>query len=177
MEIFTGRPSDVSDRLTREINTYDFLDSLGIEYLRIDHARADTMEACAEIDAALGTAICKNLFLCNRQKTNFYLLLMPGDKPFKTKDLSAELCISRLSFAGAEDMEKYLGLFPGSVSIMGLLNDKDLQVRLVIDKAVLEEEYFACHPCENTSSIKLKTSDLTDKIIPALKHDLTVVEL
>jgi len=172
-----GRPENTENRLQKEIKVYDFLDKLGIDYERVDHDAADTMEVCEEIDKILGATICKNLFLCNRQQTVFYLLLMPGDKPFKTKDLSAQINSARLSFAGAEFMEKYLDITPGSVSVMGLLNDTDNNVTLLIDEDVLKSEYIGCHPCVNTSSLKIKTEDMMLKIIPALKHTPTMVKL
>ncbi len=172
-----GRPKNASGRLGKETKCYDFLDSLGIEYLRVDHDAADTMEICEEIDKSLGAVICKNLFLCNRQQTAFYLLMIPADKVFKTKDISAQIGSSRLSFATAEHMEKYLNITPGSVSVLGLMNDLDNAVTLLIDKDVLKDEYFGCHPCINTSSLKIKTSDLIQKIIPALKHEYITVEL
>ena len=177
LELKNGRPEHTSDRLEKEIKCYDFLDGLGIEYQRVDHDAADTMEICEEIDKTLGAVICKNLFLCNRQQTAFYLLMIPADKVFKTKDISAQIGSSRLSFATAEHMEKYLNITPGSVSVLGLMNDLDNAVTLLIDKDVLNDEYFGCHPCINTSSLKIKTSDLIDKIIPALKHSYITVEL
>lgn len=177
MEIFHGRPADCSGREPREVRTYDLLDRLGIEYLRTDHAPATTMEVCKDIDGVLEVLICKNLFLCNRQQTQFYLLMMPGDKPFKTKDLSAQLGVARLSFAGEDFMEQFLGLHPGSVSVLGLMNDAQGRVRLVIDEEVLRGEYLGCHPCQNTSSIKLRTEDLLRKFLPAVRHEPTVVRL
>ena len=177
MEIFNGRPADAAGRDDVELRCYDLLERLGIEFIRTDHAPADTMEICKDIDAVLDCLICKNLFLCNRQQTVFYLLLMPGDKPFKTKELSAQLGVSRLSFGSAQFMEQFLSLLPGSVSVMGLMNDSEQRVRLVIDEDVLKEEYFACHPCRNTSSIRFKTADLNEKLIPALGHAPTVVHL
>ena len=174
-----GRPASVEGRLGKEIRVYDFLDKLGIQYQRIDHEAAMTMEACEEIDHALGdnTTICKNLFLCNRQETDFYLLLMPGDKPFKTKDLSAQIHSARLSFAKPEYMEKYLDITPGSVSVLGLMNDSEKKVQLLIDEDVMKEPYFGCHPCINTSSLKFTTEDLMQKIIPALEHEPVTVTL
>ena len=177
MGLFDGRPKNVEGRLPREIRTYDYLDDLGIEYKRTDHGRADNMEACNQIDAVLGVIICKNLFLCNRQKTDFYLLMMPGDKKFKTKELSSQINSARLSFADPEDMLKYLDIEPGAVSIMGLMNDKDHAVKLLIDEDVLEGEYIGCHPCVCTSSLKIKTSDVVEKYLPAVGHDYTVVHL
>lgn len=177
MELFKGRPKDETGRLEKEIRVYDFLDRLGIEYERTDHEPADTMEACNKIDAVLGTLICKNLFLCNRQKTDFYLLIMPGNKPFKTKDITAPLGCSRLSFASTEYMEKFLDITPGAVSVMGLMNDTENNVRLVVDRAVFDDETFGCHPCVNTSSLKLKTKDITEKYLPAVHHEPTVIEL
>ena len=177
MERIKGRPESAEGRLDKEMRVYDLLDSLGVEYERIDHEPAMTMEICEQIDASLGALICKNLFLCNRQQTDFYLLMMPADKPFKTKDLSAQIGSSRLSFANAEFMEEFLDITPGSVSVMGLMNDKDRRVRLLIDADVLSEEYVGCHPCINTSSLRLRTADLCDKIIPSLSHEPTVVTL
>ncbi len=177
MELFTGRPKDVEGRLQREIRTYDFLDSLEIEYQRTDHEAAKTMEACEEIDKVLGVLMCKNLFLCNRQKTAFYLLLMPGDKKFKTKELSAQINSARLSFAEAEDMIRYLNIEPGAVSVMGLMNDNDHAVQLLIDEDVLKGEFLGCHPCVNTSSLKLKTEDVIKKFLPAVEHDYVTVHL
>lgn len=179
MELQNGRPETTSGRLDKEIRVYDLLDKLGITYQRVDHEATMTMEACEEVDRILGdnTTICKNLFLCNRQETNFYLLLMPGDKPFKTKDLSAQIHSARLSFAKPEYMEKYLDITPGSVSVLGLMNDSEKKVQLLIDEDVMKEPYFGCHPCINTSSLKFTTEDLTKKIIPALGHDPITVSL
>ena len=177
MELYDGRPESIEGRLPREVRTYDYLDNLGIEYKRTDHERADNMEAFNEIDAILNVTIGKNLFLCNRQKTDFYLLMMPGDKKFKTKELSAQINSSRLSFADPEDMLKYLDIEPGAVSIMGLMNDKEKAVKLLIDEDVLTGEYIGCHPCVCTSSLKIKTSDIVDRFIPATGHDYQVVRL
>ena len=177
MELYDGRPQDMTGRLPREVRTYDYLDDLGIKYQRTDHEAADNMEACNEIDAILGVVICKNLFLCNRQKTCFYLLMMPGDKKFKTKELSAQIGSSRLSFADPEDMLRYLDIEPGAVSIMGLMNDKDHQVNLLIDEDVLEGDYLGCHPCVCTSSLKMKTSDVVEKFLPSTGHTFQTVHL
>lgn len=177
MKLMSIRPQDVQGRLEREIRVYDLLDSLGIEYLRTDHEEANTMEACNAIDEVLGVPMCKNLFLCNRQETEFYLLMMPGDKPFKTKDLSKQINSARLSFGKPEFMEEFLDIKPGAVSIMGLMNDTGKRVRLLIDKPVLESEYVGCHPCVNTSSLKIQTKDLLDKFLPATGHEVTVVDL
>lgn len=183
MELVNGRPENAEGRLEKEIRVYDLLDSLGVKYQRIDHEAAMTMEACEEIDRTLSqgeedkVSICKNLFLCNRQETDFYLLLIPGNKPFKTKYLSAQIGSSRLSFAKPEYMEKYLDITPGSVSVLGLMNDHEKKVRLLIDEDVLKDEYFACHPCINTSSLKIRTEDLTEKIIPAMGHEPQIVRL
>ena len=177
MEVYKGRPESVEGRLPREVRTYDFLDGLGIDYYRTDHEAADNMEACNEIDAVLEVVICKNLFLCNRQKTKFYLLMMPGDKKFKTRELSAQIHSARLSFAEPEDMLKYLDIEPGAVSIMGLMNDRDHAVQLLIDEDVLEGEELGCHPCVCTSSLKLKTKDVIEKFLPATGHEFTKVHL
>ena len=177
MELYKGRPTDMSGREEREIRVYDFLDHLGIEYVRADHEHAETMEACNEIDKALDVLMCKNLFLCNRQMTNFYLLMMPGDKPFKTKELSSQIGSARLSFASAEDMEKYLDILPGSVSVMGLMNDHDNHVQLLVDEDVLKGEYLGCHPCVNTASLKVKTEEVFTTYLDAVHHKAISVVL
>lgn len=179
MELYHGSPDNMEGRQDREIRSYKLLDKLGVDFVRTDHfdEPATTMEACEKIDAILNVRICKNLFLCNRQKTNFYLLIMPGDKPFKTKELSGQLGISRLSFGEPEYMEKYLDLLPGSVSVLGLMNDHDHKVRLLIDEDLLEEEQFGCHPCVNTSSIRFATRDLFDRVLPAMGVTYTTVQL
>lgn len=177
MQLYYGRPADLSGRVEKEIRCYDLLDSLGISYARLDHEPAMTMEICAEIDRSLGGLICKNLLLCNRQCTQFYLLMMPGDKVFKTKDLSAQICSSRLSFADSKYMEQFLDITPGSVSILGLMNDKENRVQLLIDEDVLKNDFIGCHPCINTSSLRLAKEDLVARLIPALGHSPIIVQL
>ena len=177
MTLHEGRPADCAGRLEKEIRVYDLLDRLGICYQRIDHEAAMTMEACAVVDEALGATICKNLLLCNRQCTEFYLLLLPGDKPFKTKELSKQIGSSRLSFAAGEYMEQLLDISPGSLSVMGLMNDRQHRVRLLLDEEVLQEPFLGCHPCINTSTVRLKTSDLLEILLPHLGYEPTVVRL
>ncbi len=172
-----GRPLDIGGRPEKEIRVYDFLDSLNISYARIDHEAAETMEVCEEIDRVLEAVICKNLFLCNRQETAFYLLMIPGNKVFKTKDLSAQIHSSRLSFASPAHMERLLNITPGSVSVLGLMNDREHEVKLLIDADVLTGEYIGCHPCINTASLRLRTADLIERILPALGYTPTVVHL
>lgn len=178
LKIEQGRPATAEGRLDKEVRVYDLLDSLGITYERVDHEEANTMEACAEIDKVLAPAvICKNLFLCNAQKTKFYLLMIREDKKFKTKEISSQINSSRLSFAPSEFMEMYLDITPGSVSVLGLMNDKDNEVKLLVDEDVLKAEYFGCHPCINTSSLRLKISDVFEKFLQAVGHDYTTVQL
>lgn len=165
-----GRPTDSADRLEKELRTYDLLDSLQIPYLRIDHEALPTIEACRDVDTRLNTHVCKNLFLCNTQKTTFYLLMMPGEKKFQTKLVSRQLGVARLSFAPEEYMEQLLDLSPGSVSALGLMNDKDSKVQLLIDEDLLKEDYIGCHPCINTSSLRISTRDFVEKFLPAVKH-------
>ena len=173
-KVYTG---GAEGRIEKEMRSYALLDSLGLEYRRVDHEHADTIEACEQVEGLLGCKICKNLFLTNRQQTDFYLLIMPGEKPFKTKLLSKQIGSARLSFASAEHMEKYLDITPGSVSILGLMNDKGGAVRLLVDRDLLKEEYFGCHPCINTSSLRLKTADVLEKLLPAMGHEPTFVDL
>ena len=177
MELVNGRPETNEGRLEKEIRCYDLLDALGVEFQRIDHEPTMTMEACAEVDKVLDATICKNLLLCNRQGTDFYMLMIVGEKHFKTSVFSKQMGSSRLSFAAPEYMEQFLDITPGSLSVLGLMNDKDHRVRLVIDEDILKGEYFGCHPCINTSSLRLKTADLLEKIIPAMGHAPTFVKI
>lgn len=176
-EIYKGRPPETYGRTEAETRSYDLLDGLGIKYDSIEHPPADTMDVCSQRAAVLGTRICKNLFLCNRQETAFYLLLMPADKQFKTSVVSAQLGTARLHFADEGHMLRYLGLRPGSVSILGLMYDTESHVRLLVDREIPEQEYFACHPCINTVSLKFCTSELFEKIVPALRHEPFFVTL
>lgn len=175
--IYTGKPENTESRLPVEIHTYELLDSLPVSYERADHEAAFTIEACESVEQVLDVHICKNLFLCNAQKTKFYLLLMPGQKKFKTKNLSKQINSARLSFAGDEYMEEFLHITPGSVSVMGLMNDKENRVQLLIDSDLLKEEFFGCHPCINTSSLKIKTADILEKFLPAVHHEPIFVDL
>jgi len=178
LKLQQGRPMDVTGRLEKEIRTYDLLDSLGITYERVDHEEANTMEACAAVDEVLAPAvICKNLFLCNTQKTKFYLLMIKNDKKFKTKEISKQINSSRLSFAPPEYMEKFLDITPGSASVLGLMNDKENDVTLLVDEDVLSAEYFGCHPCINTSSLRLKVADVFGTFLKAVHHEYIVVKL
>ena len=173
--LYRGRADE--GRLEKERRCYDLLDSLGIEFDRIDHEHADTIEACREVEGLLGCVICKNLFLTNRQQTEFYLLIMPGGKPFKTRYLSAQIGSSRLSFGGAADMERLMDVTPGSVSLLGLMNDREGKVRLLVDRDLLGDAYFGCHPCINTSSLRIPMGDVREKLLPALRHTPTYVNL
>jgi len=178
LKLVKGRPATNDGRMEKEIRTYDLLDSLEIEYERVDHEEANTMEACLAIDEVLAPAvICKNLFLCNAQKTKFYLLMIREDKKFLTKDISKQINSARLSFGPAEYMEQFLDITPGSVSVLGLMNDKENNVTLLVDEDVLKAEYVGCHPCINTSSLRLKTADVFGKLLEAVKHEYTVVTL
>ena len=178
LKIVKGRPKSTEGRLEKEIRVYDLLDSLGICYDRVDHEEANTMEACLAIDEVLAPAvICKILFLCNAQKTKFYLLMIREDKKFLTKDISKQINSARLSFGPAEYMEQFLDITPGSVSVLGLMNDKENNVTLLVDEDVLKAEYFGCHPCINTSSLRLKIADVFGPFLQAVHHEYTVVKL
>ena len=175
MEIVTGRPQD--KRIDKEERVYDLLDQLNIDYQRIDHEEANTMEVCLEIEKTLKSTICKNLFLVNSNKSQYYLLMLKENKKFKTKVISKQINSSRLSFGSDEKMLEYLDITPGSVSLLGLMNDHDFKVQLLMDKDLLQDEYLGCHPCINTSSLRIKMKDVFEKIIPSLHHEPIFVEV
>ncbi|MCI2057562.1 MAG: prolyl-tRNA synthetase associated domain-containing protein [Oscillibacter sp.] len=163
--------------LPQEAAVFDLLEQLQIPYDRVSSDPADTMEKCADVSRVLGVPICKNLFLCNRQKTEFYLLCMEPDKPFHTKDLSHQIGSARLSFAPEEELWNLLHCTPGSATVLGLMNDTEKHVRLLMDRPVYDAQHISCHPCICTSSLKLKTSDLLDVFLPHVGHTPTVVDL
>jgi Ala-tRNA(Pro) deacylase len=174
--IYTTKP-DSANRLPKEMAVYNFLDKLKIPYDRIDHEPTASIGLCRDVEALLDIQICKNLFLCNSSKLDFYLLMIPGHKKLQTKDLSKQIHSSRLSFADAAYLEKYLNITPGSVSVLGLMNDINHCVKLLIDKEIITWEYIGCHPCVNTSSLKIKTVDLLIKFLPATGHEPILVDL
>ena len=176
MVLMKGRPIDIENRLKKEIKVYDLLDSLSIEYMRVDHESAMTMEDCVKIEEELDAAICKNLFLVNSNKSQYYLLMLLGHKKFKTKDISKQIHSSRLSFASDDKMLEYLDITPGAVSVIGLINDTDCHVQLIVDEDILKEEYIGFHPCINTTSMKIKTKDLFEKVLPSIKHDYYIIQ-
>ncbi len=176
-EIYTGRPASSEGRLEKELACYDLLDGLGIEYSRVDHAPADTIEDCLAVEKVIGVGICKNLFVTNRTKTEYYVIMMSGHKPFRTADVSKKVGSSRLSFAPAEAMAEMLEVTPGSVTVLALNNDKAGRVKLVIDRDIVESEYVRCHPCINTSTLKFKTADLLNKLLPAIGHTPLLIDI
>lgn len=175
MELVEGRPQD--KRIDKEERVYDLLDQLNIDYQRIDHEEANTMEVCLEIEKTLKSTICKNLFLVNSNKSQYYLLMLKENKKFKTKMISKQINNSRLSFGSDEKMLEYLNITPGSVSLLGLMNDHDFKVQLLMDKDLLQDEYLGCHPCIDTSSLRIKMKDVFEKIIPSLHHEPIFVEV
>jgi Ala-tRNA(Pro) deacylase len=174
-EIYTTAPS--ADRSAVEIETYALLDQLGISYERVEHGPANTMEDCEDIDRALNTKICKNLFLCNRQKTQFYLLAMPPQKPFFTKELGKQIGSSRLSFAPEEFLMEFTKCSPGSATVLGLMHDTEHRVHLIMDRETYEAPFFCCHPCICTSTVKMKTADVLEIFLRHTGHTVTVVDL
>ncbi len=175
LSVYKGRPEDKRECVEEAV--YDLLEYLEIEYIRIDHKPLATIAECQSVDSLLGINMCKNLFLCNSGKTDFYLLLMPGDKKYVTKVVSKQIGSSRLSFAPEEYMAEFLGVKPGAVTVMGLMNDKNHKVKLLIDEDILKDEYIGCHPCVNTSSIRIKMSDILDKFLKSTGHYYSVVSL
>ena len=173
MQLYKGRPENEEGRPEKEIRVYDLLDSLRIEYYRIDHAPADGSDPALmdEIESVLDARICNNLFLANRQRTQFCMMMIPSYKRFRSSDISKQAGRSRLHFAEPEYMEEIIDCTPGSASVMGLMNDREKRVQLLVDDDVLNAEYVGCHPCINTSSLRIKTQDLFEKVLPAMEHD------
>ena len=174
-QVFTKHPETTATQ--KEMDSYLFLESNGVEYIRAEHDEAATIELCEEIEKVIDAKICKNLLLCNRQQTKFYMLLIPGDMVFKTKYLSAQINSARLSFAGGDKMEELLNVTPGSLTVLSLMYDKNKEVELLIEKNVFKEKYFGCHPCVNSATVRFLTADLKEKVLPALGREYIVVDL
>lgn len=173
---YRGKPKDLDKRQEKERKCYEFLEKIGLDYEVVDHEEASDMDKCLEIETVLGVKICKNIMLCNRQETRFFIFMMPGDKKYVTKDVSKKIGMSRLSFAKEEHLKDYLNVTPGSVSVLGLLNDIDNRVELVIDRDVIGQNHIRCHPCVNTSTLKIKTDDFLTRIIPALNKEALIID-
>lgn len=177
MELVEGSPGDTAGRPEKEIRVYRLLDALDIRFQRIDHESVNTMEASAEINSMLDAIVCKNLFLWDSKKEHFYLLMVAGDKKFRSGEIAGQIGSTRLSFAPAEYMEAYLDITPGSVSIMGLMNDREKHVELLVDEEVPKAEYLGCHPCVNTASLRIKTKDVLERFLPAVGHAYRTVHM
>ena len=175
-QVYRGVPKDIDSRQEKERKCYDFLSKLGIDYEVVDHEEASDMDRCREIESVLGVKICKNIMLCNRQESRFFIFMMPGDKKYVTKEFSKKIGMSRLSFAKEKYLKEFLNVSSGSVSVLALLNDTDNKVELVIDRDVIQQDHIRCHPCVNTSTLKIKTEDFLNKIIPALKKEVMIIE-
>lgn len=178
VRIYNGRPTEGNEnRTAAEIAVYDFLDRTGVEYTTLCHPAAFTMEECEAVRKAIGAPVFKNLFLTNKQQTLFYLLMLPADKPFKTKYLSSQLGCARLSFASSSMLMELLHIAPGAVSPLGLIHDKECRVKLIVDRDLAATDRYACHPCVNTASVALSLADLLEKVIPSANHTCTWVDL
>ena len=160
---------------TTEEAIYDVLEKLGIEFSRLDRIEGDSESE--EVYGILGIRHLKNLLLCNAQKTNFYLLVMPADVPFKSSVLSKQLGTSRFSFAPEEYLMQFLHAKSGTSSILGLIFDKEHSVKLVIDERILDEKYFGCLPCTDSASLKFERDDILVKLLAFTGHSYTVVRM
>ena len=153
------------------------LETLRIPYRMVEHPAAGAMEDLVAVEERLGVRICKNLFLCNRQKTVFYLLLIPADKRFKTSVVSKLIGSSRLSFGEEDKLYELLGVRPGSITPLGLVFDEAHQVNLLIDREVLALEEIGMHPLVNTASIAMKTEDLIKVYFPFTGHEPQILDI
>ncbi len=175
--LYEGAPASLASRSRVEAECYALLEKLKIPFWRVDHDAANTIEDCKHVEEVIGVHICKNLFLQNRQGTVFYLLMMAGDKPFRTAEVSKLLGVSRLSFASPEKMEEMLSCTPGSVSILGLMHDKNRRINLLIDEDIWNSDYIRCHPLKNTSTLKIATRDVKEVFLPYVSHRATVLRI
>ncbi len=154
----------------------NYLNSISVDYKIIEHSPAATIEECKKIEEILNDTICKNLLLRTTNGSAYYLLILRNDKQFITSRISKLLGSSRLSFASGEEMEILLNTLPGSLSILSLIFDKDKKMKLAIDKDVIENEFFCCHPCDNSATLKIKTTDILNVYLPSLGISPIIIE-
>lgn len=173
-EIKTTVPTD--ERCALETKVYETLSKLSIPFELVDNDSVESMEECIEISEKLGAEIRKTIFLCNRKKTSFYMVILPANKSFNTKEHCKKMDVSRLSFASGDLMMQHLDVAPGTATIMSLINDPDEKVELFIDKEIANSEFFACNPGANTTHLKIKTKDLLNKLLPKIDHPATIIE-
>lgn len=174
-ESYNYSPDNFKTELQKKV--YDTLNELSIRYERVDTSEAITMEDCLEIEKKLNVKMVKTLFLCNQQKTKFYLFVTTSSKRFDSKIFSRQLQISRVSFANEELMLSKIKTKIGSATIFGLLMDETKEVQLVIDKEVLNEEYYGCSDGTTTGYMKITTKDILDKVIPCTNHEFNIIEM
>ncbi|MBQ8209657.1 MAG: prolyl-tRNA synthetase associated domain-containing protein [Clostridia bacterium] len=173
--LYDSRPNDKRSRIEEQV--YDTLEKLDIQFKRIDHSPAATINECAAIEKFLDVHICKNIFLTNNKKDVYCLLLLKGDKKYEAGIVSRQIGSSRLSFASDGELMRYLGTTPGSVSVLSLINDTENKVTVAVDSDLLKNEYIGCHPCKNTSTLKIKTGDITEKFITHINHQLIIINV
>jgi len=173
-EIVNEKPKEFENETQRMI--YEALEELKIPFDRVENDFMISMEDCEAVNKKMNTRMAKNLFLCNRQKTEFYLFITKDNKHFNTKIFSKAMGISRVSFAPEETLTEYLGTKIGATTIFSLVYDKDCKVHLVIDKDVLEEKFHACNDGTNNAHIKITTKDLMEKYLKYTKHEPVIIE-
>ena len=174
-EIYTTAPEEYKTSLQKE--TYKYLEMLGISFERVDTDVVITMEDCERVEEKLEMKMVKTLFLCNRQKTLFFLFITAGDKAFKSKEFSQAVKTSRISFAPEELMDEMLGTKIGAATVFSAITDLDRDLQIVIDKDVADEEYYGCSDGTTTCYLKIKTDDIINKLLPETKHKPTIIEI
>ena len=174
-DVYTTSPEKFKNELQEKV--YKTLGKLFIKFERVETDEAITMEDCIEIDKKLNMKMVKTLFVTNRQKTNFYLFITCGNKRFDSKRFSSELNISRVSFADSSLMEEILNTKVGATTIFSVLIDKENKINVIIDKDVLNEEYYGCSDGTTTGYMKVKTEDIINKLLPYSNHKEIVIEM
>jgi Ala-tRNA(Pro) deacylase len=174
-EIMKKAPNSYKSHLQEMV--YELLKKLQISFERVNSDEAISMEDCIEINQKLDMKMVKTLFLCNSRKTEFYLFITTSDKPFKAKNFSHALGVSRVSFAPAELMEQILGVKIGAATVFGVLMDKENLVQVVFDKDVLLEEWYGCSDGTTTGYMKVKTKLIVNNFLTYAKHIPTVIEM
>lgn len=139
---------------------YELLNSKNIKYEIQEHEAIYNMEELSKIDLLYPESDAKNIFVRDDKKSNYYLITIKGSKKVDLKNFKDKYNTRRLSFSSSEDLLNILNLTPGSVTPIGLLNDKDLKVKFYIDKELIDMNMIGVHPNDNTATIWLKTSDL-----------------
>lgn len=160
----------------REKIVYEMFDKLGIVYKKYEHKAVYTIEEAKELNIDMPGRHCKNIFICDRKKRSFFLIILPEDKKLDFRIIENKLSYKGLRFAPEEMLHKYLGVEAGSVTPFGLINDIGKKVEVIVDKDIITADYVSFHPNVNTSTVTIAVEDF-NKFLQWCENKLRYIDL